>query len=95
MEEKKTNIMCADGCQEYSEGYAAGLAKGREENEDDMASAVIVFAGQCGMMAEENWTEQQVRQLKWLFGAVLAGEKYEEYALKHMEDEDENETQDD
>lgn len=35
-------------------------------------------------MAESNWTPSQVKQLKWLVGAVLNGEDYAEHVERSM-----------
>lgn len=53
---------------------------------DDMIDAVGEFIRECGEMAEQNWTPQQVLQLEWLFGAVLHHEDYAEYAERQIND---------
>lgn len=59
---------------------------------DAMTNALAEFIKQCGEMAEENWTPQQVLQLEWLFGAVLHNEGYAEYAERQMKNDSERDS---
>lgn len=83
---KEGQLADKDEC--HSSCYDDGYKKGYDEGYDN---CLVRFVGDCGLMAEENWTATQVQQLKWLFGAVLSGENYAEFAEKQMEKEKKDE----
>lgn len=79
---EKTKL-CYDANHVYREGYDQAVA----DYNENTAAAVGLFIEQCGHMAEENWLPSQVKQLEWLFGAVLHGENYADYAERSMNEE--------
>lgn len=75
----------------YREGYEQGRADEKEESqitkEEYMgicSQAVGMFVAQCFEVAEKNWTPNQKDQLGWLFGSVLDGIDYADYAEQKL-----------
>lgn len=71
----------------YREGYDQGYEDSQNDNSGDMANGIALFIAECGEMAEKNWTDSQVKMLKWLMGAVLSGMEYADFAEEHMNDD--------
>lgn len=59
-----------------------------EDLTDIAAGGLMTFAEECLDVAKKNWTPAQCLQLEWLFGAVLEGKEYAEYAEEQMEEQD-------